>query len=253
MISDRRRFTGQAQGRAEGEAQGGAQGGAEGQAQGQAQGWAEGQAEGWAQGQAQGQAEDALVASVGTAARAGIDLVQVRERDLESGALVRLVARCIAASKHTHTRVLVNDRLDVAIAAGAHGVHLRGDSVPAPRVRALVRPGFLIGRSIHSKEEAARVCAEGGVDYLLFGTVFSTASKPGVDAAGVDALADVVSTVTLPVLAVGGITVGTIRGLGRTGAAGIAAIGVFADTPIGDLPRTIAELTRAFQETQPRS
>ena len=233
MISDRRRFTGQARGQAPGQALG--------------------QALGQAPGQALGQAEDALVASVGAAARAGIDLVQVRERDLEGGALVRLVARCIDALKHTHTRVLVNDRLDVAMAAGAHGVHLRGDSVPAPRVRALVRPGFLIGRSIHSKEEAARVCAEGGVDYLLFGTVFSTASKPGVDAAGVDALADVVSTVPLPVLAVGGITVGTIHGLGRTGAAGIAAIGLFADTPIGDLPRTIAELMRAFHDTQPRS
>jgi thiamine-phosphate pyrophosphorylase len=192
--------------------------------------------------------DDALVALVGAAARAGVDLVQVRERDLDGGALVRLVARCIDASKHTHARVLVNDRLDIAMAAGAHGVHLRGDSVPAPRVRALVRPGFLIGRSIHSKEEAARVCAEGGIDYLIFGTVFSTTSKPGVAAAGVATLADVANTVRVPVLAVGGITVETMHGLGRTGAAGIAAIGMFADTPIGELPRTIAELTRTFQD-----
>src|SRR5215510_12707756 len=127
-----------------------------------------------------GQAEDALVASVEAAARAGIDLVQVRERDLDGGALVRLVARCLDASRHTHTRVLVNDRVDVAMAAGAHGVHLRGDSVPAPRVRAIVPPGFLIGRSIHSREEAARVSVEGGLDYLMFGTVFSTTSKPDV-------------------------------------------------------------------------
>jgi thiamine-phosphate diphosphorylase len=197
--------------------------------------------------------DDALVALVGAAARAGIDLVQVRERDLEGGALVRLVARCIDASRHTHTRVLVNDRLDVAVAAGAHGVHLRGDSVPAPRIRALVRPGFLIGRSIHSREEAARVCAEGGVDYLMFGTVFSTTSKPGVTAAGIDALANVATAVPLPVLAVGGMTVETMRGLGRTGAAGIAAIGMFVDTPIEHLPRTIAELSRTFQNHEPGS
>lgn len=196
-----------------------------------------------------GQAADALVAAVAAAARAGIDLVQVRERDLDGGALVRLVARCLDASRHTHTRVLVNDRVDVAMAAGAHGVHLRGDSVPAPRVRALVPPGFLIGRSIHSREEAERVSAEGGVDYLIFGAVFSTPSKPGVAAAGIQALADVVDASPLPVLAVGGITLETARGLGRTGAAGLAAIGVFTDTAAGELPRTIAELTRTFQDT----
>ena len=196
-----------------------------------------------------GQGEDALVASVGAAARAGIDLVQVRERDLDGGALVRLVARCLDASRHTRTRVLVNDRVDVAMAAGAHGVHLRADSIPAPRVRALLPRGFLIGRSIHSHEEAARVSAEGGVDYLMFGTVFSTASKPGVSPAGIQELTDCVGASPVPVLAVGGITVATARGLARTGAAGIAAIGVFADPPIADLPRTIAELMRTFQDT----
>jgi len=194
------------------------------------------------------QAEDALVASVGAAARAGIDLVQVRERDLDGGALVRLVARCLDASRHTRTRVLVNDRVDVAMAAGAHGVHLRGDSVPALRVRAIVPPGFLIGRSIHSREEAARACAEGGLDYLMFGTVFSTASKPDVAPAGVQALTDIASASSLPMLAIGGITCETIRGLERTGAAGIAAIGVFADTPLEQLPRTISELVHAFQD-----
>jgi thiamine-phosphate diphosphorylase len=195
-----------------------------------------------------GQAEDALVASVAAAARAGIDLVQVRERDLDGGALVRLVARCLDASRHTRTRVLVNDRVDVAMAAGAHGVHLRGDSVAAPRVRAVAPPGFLIGRSIHSREEAARVSAEGGLDYLMFGTVFSTTSKPDVDPAGVQALTDVARASALPVLAIGGITSRTIRGLERTGAAGIAAIGVFSDTPLEQLPRTISELMQAFQD-----
>jgi thiamine-phosphate pyrophosphorylase len=194
------------------------------------------------------ESEDALVAAVAAAARAGIDLVQVRERDLDGGALVRLVSRCVDAARHTRTRVLVNDRVDVAIAAGAHGVHLRGDSVPAPRVRAVVPPGFLIGRSIHSREEAARVSVEGGLDYLTFGTVFSTTSKPDVTPAGVQSLIDVASASPLPVLAIGGITCETIRALGRTGAAGIAAIGVFADTPLDQLPRTISELVHAFQD-----
>jgi thiamine-phosphate diphosphorylase len=189
------------------------------------------------------------VASVAAAARAGIDLVQVRERDLDGGTLVRLVARCLDALRHTRTRVLVNDRVDVAMAAGAHGVHLRGDSVPAPRVRAVAPRGFLIGRSIHSREEAARVSAEGGLDYLMFGTVFPTTSKPDVAPAGVQALADVASASPLPVLAIGGITCETIRGLERSGAAGIAAIGMFTDTPLEQLPRTISELVDAFQDT----
>jgi len=236
MITDRRRFGGAGLGSGLGS---GPAGGRAGAGRGQARG---------RPGAGPGDAEDALVALVGAAARGGIDLVQVRERDLDGGALVRLVARCLAASRQTRTRVLVNDRVDVAMAAGAHGVHLRGDSVAAPRVRALVPPGFLIGRSIHSREEAEHVSAEGGVDYLMFGTVFSTPSKPGVAAAGIQALADVVSASPLPVLAVGGITLDTARGLRRTRAAGIAAIGVFTDTASGDLPRTISDLAHAFQD-----
>src|SRR5688572_7868800 len=75
--------------------------------------------------------EDALVARVAAAARDGVDLVQVRERDLDARVLTRVVERCVAAVARTRTRVLVNDRVDVALAAGAHGVHLRGDSMPA--------------------------------------------------------------------------------------------------------------------------
>src|SRR6476660_7991319 len=146
--------------------------------------------------------DDALVAAVGAAAAAGIDLVQIRERDLDARALTSLVTRCLDAARRTRTRVLVNDRLDVALMTGAHGVHLRGDSMPASRVRAIAPAGFLIGRSVHGVDEAARVSDEGGLDYLLFGSVFSTASKPGVAPAGVGVLTEVVESTTLPVLAV---------------------------------------------------
>src|SRR5262245_59736922 len=147
--------------------------------------------------------EDALVAAVGAAAAAGVDLVQIRERDLDGRALTSLVMRCLDATRRTRTRVLVNDRLDVALAAGAHGVHLRGDSMPASRLRAVVPAGFIIGRSVHDSGEAARVSSEGGLDYLMFGAVFSTASKPGVAPAGMRALTEVVESTTLPILAVG--------------------------------------------------
>jgi thiamine-phosphate pyrophosphorylase len=189
--------------------------------------------------------DDALVAAVGAAAAAGIDLVQIRERDLEGRALASLVTRCLDATRRTRTRVLVNDRLDVALTAGAHGVHLRGDSMPASRARALAPAGFVIGRSVHSVDEAERVTEEGGLDYLLFGSVFSTASKPGVVPAGVGVLTEVVESTTLPVLAVGGITANTAHGLAATGAAGVAAIGMFADAS-ADMSATLARLVRVF-------
>jgi thiamine-phosphate pyrophosphorylase len=176
-----------------------------------------------------GGGDEALIRRVASAAAAGVDLVQVRERDLEARDLRHLVARCLDAVRGTRTRVLVNDRLDVALAAGAHGVHLRGDSMPAPRARSLAPIGFLIGRSVHSRSEAVAVCGEGGLDYLLFGPVFATASKPGQAPAGVQALADVAASVSVPVLGVGGMTAETQTRLAGTGSAGYAAIGWFAD------------------------
>ncbi len=174
-------------------------------------------------------AEDRLVECVGAAARAGIDLIQVRERDLEGGALTRLVRRCVEAVRGTRARVLVNDRIDVALAAGAHGVHLPGHGVPAARVRPIVPRGFLIGRSVHHASEAARVVEEGGLDYLVFGMVFATSSKAGVAPAGVEGLAAAAAAVPLPVLAIGGITASRAAEIARCGAAGVAAIAMFAD------------------------
>jgi thiamine-phosphate diphosphorylase len=187
--------------------------------------------------------EALLVQRVREAAAAGVDLVQVRERDMEACALSRLVSQCLDVVTGTRTRVLVNDRLDVALAAGAHGVHLRSDSMSAARARSLTPLGFLIGRSVHSVEEAIRVTTDGGVDYLLFGAVFATASKPGYTPAGVGMLAEVAAATSLPVLGVGGITMETAPRLTDTGCAGFAAIGWFADG--GEGPEAGA---RAFEK-----
>lgn len=173
--------------------------------------------------------EDALVERVAAAAAAGAHLIQVRERDMEGRDLSRLVARCVTAVQGTRTRVLVNDRLDVALASHAHGVHLRGDSMPASRARSLAPIGFLIGQSVHSTAEAVAAHAGGSLDYLLFGAVFTTASKPGQAPAGLQALATVVEATPLPVLAVGGVSRDTAPQLAGTGCAGFAAIGWFAD------------------------
>ena len=187
-----------------------------------------------------------LVRRVRAAAHAGIHLVQVRERDLEGRELTRLAGACVAAVEGTAARVVVNDRLDVALAAGAHGVHLRGDSYPAARVRTVVPPGFLVGRSVHSADEAVAVAAAGGVDYLVFGSVFATASKPGRPAAGLAELAAVAAAVPLPVLAVGGVTVENAWRVAQAGAAGAAAIGLFAGTSDDLVQRAVSGVNMAF-------
>lgn len=168
------------------------------------------------------------------AAAAGVTFIQVRERDLETSALVTLVGQVVDATAGSPVRVLVNDRFDVALAAGAHGVHLRATSAPAERLRPHLPPGFIVGRSVHSPAEARLVHRAGGVDFLLFGHVWTTRSKPGVAPAGVEALTEVVQATPLPVLGIGGVAVERIDALGAAGAAGFAAIDLFRD------PRDIA-------------
>lgn len=184
--------------------------------------------------------EAALIRRVRAAAQAGIHLIQIRERDMADGVLLALVARAVEAVRGTRTRILVNDRLDMAIAAGAHGVHLRGDSAPPRRVRAAVPPSFLIGRSVHSRDEIAQVLDEGGADYLLFGTVFATASKPDRHGTGLAGLLDAVNEAKgLPVLAIGGVTLDNASQLASTRCAGFAAIGQFADGAEENLRATV--------------
>jgi thiamine-phosphate pyrophosphorylase len=190
--------------------------------------------------------DDRLVRRVAAASRAGVHLVQVRERELDGGPLARLVAGCVEAVGGTRTRVLVNDRIDVALAAGAHGVHLRGDSMPASRARRITPAGFLIGKSVHTVAEVADVMADGGADYLVFGTVFPTASKPGQAPAGIAALAAIVAATSLPVLAVGGVTTETARRVAQAGAAGLAAIGLFAAGDDEFLQVAVSEVNMAF-------
>jgi thiamine-phosphate pyrophosphorylase len=120
---------------------------------------------------------------------------------------------------------VVNDRLDVALACGAAGVHLRGDSIDVAQARAIVPKGFWIGRSVHTAAEAA---AGDDADYLIAGTVWPTASKaPGAPLLGAAGLAEIVRTTRVPVLAIGGLSLDNLAQVARAGAAGLAAIGLF--------------------------
>jgi thiamine-phosphate pyrophosphorylase len=170
----------------------------------------------------------ALVERAAAAARGGAAIVQVRERDLSDAALLALVRAVIAGVRGSGARVLVNDRVDVALAAGAAGVHLRGDGAPASRVRAIVPPGFVIGRSVHSLDDIDAAAAGGGCDYLMFGTVFPSAGKPaGHPVAGLEGLARACRRSPLPVIAIGGIAADREEDVARAGAAGLAAVGWF--------------------------
>ena len=178
-----------------------------------------------AAGGAPGASRQCLIAQVRHAVAAGVDLIQVRERDLQAAALADLVADLLIIATGTPTRIVVNDRLDVALACGAHGVHLRGDSIPIASARRLAPAGFLIGRSVHRLHEA--VAAE-GADYVIAGTVFPSASKPAsTRPLGVAGLRAIVQAVDRPVLAIGGIHGERIGEVAAAGAAGFAAIGLF--------------------------
>ena len=188
----------------------------------------------------------ALVEIVRAAARAGVHLIQLREPALEDRELATLAGECVNAVRGTRTRIVVNDRLDVALAARAHGVHLKGGSFPAPRARAITADGFLIGRSVHSVMEAKRASADNAIDYLMFGTVFASGSKPGLEPAGPATLAAAARAVNVPLLAVGGITADNAALVAQAGADGLAAIGLFSGPPAESFAETVHRVTSAF-------
>ena len=172
-----------------------------------------------------GEWNDLLEAQVRAAADAGIDFVQVREPDLEAGALASLIRRLVHRCAGSATRLLVNDRLDVAITAGAHGVHLKERSFSPEEARRLAPPGFVIGCSVHSAPAAA---ARRSADFLIAGTVLPTASKGRADYLYGEGLQEVVRAAgATPVLGIGGLDVRSIPLLAQSCAAGLAGIGVF--------------------------
>jgi thiamine-phosphate pyrophosphorylase len=171
--------------------------------------------------------------AIGKAARAGCQLIQIRETDMSAKALAAFSRAAIERARPHGARVLVNDRLDVAMAVGADGVHLRVSSIPAREVRAVAAQrgldDFLIGVSTHSIAEA-KMAEEGGADFIVCGPVYDTPSKREFGPPlGLDVFAEIRDAVKIPVLAIGGINLSNYREPLRRGAAGIAAIGLFTD------------------------
>jgi thiamine-phosphate pyrophosphorylase len=170
-----------------------------------------------------------LLPHLQAAVRAGVDLIQLREKDLASRELAELARAAVEISPESETRIVINDRLDIALAVGAHGVHLGVHSVPPDVVRQHVGKDFLIGASCHSFEEAL-AAESGGADYILLGPIFDTPSKRRYGPPlGLEKLSEVAKQIGIPVLAIGGITVERARSCLEAGATGIAGIRLFQE------------------------
>ena len=193
-----------------------------------------------------------LEAQMAGAVAGGIDLVQIRERDLDAGELRDFISRASGRVPGLLSKLVVNDRLDVALAAEAAGVHLRETSFAATDVRSVVPPGFLVGRSVHgsSPSESYR-----DASYVVAGAVFPTGTKTETHSMlGLDGLRRVVDRAGgVPVIAIGGLTATSVGDLVSSGAGGFAAIGWFV--PEGPaaidefVKKQVSELRFAFDST----
>jgi thiamine-phosphate pyrophosphorylase len=184
-----------------------------------------------------------ILGQVSAAIAAGIELIQIREKRLNTRVLFELTERAVELAQGTSTRILVNDRADIAAGAGAAGVHLATTSLSPATVRKAFGEDILIGASTHSLVEA-RAARDGGADFAVFGPVFETISKLEFgEPLGLEVLSEVARQVApFPLLGLGGVTKENARGCLRAGAKGIAGIGLF--TALEELKRT-AEAIRS--------
>jgi len=168
-----------------------------------------------------------LIDTIARNLNAGVEWVQIREKDLSARDLYDLIRQVLSLANPYRSKILVNTRVDVALAAGAAGAHLPAGS-PAPSVwRAITPPGFLLGVSCHTLDEV-RAAEDQGADYTVYGPVFPPRSKATVvEPRGIEGLAQAVCAVRIPLLALGGITAANAEDCRRAGAAGIAAISLY--------------------------
>lgn len=186
-----------------------------------------------------------IVDVVRAALRGGAPCIQLRGKDQPAREQIALARALLAATRAAGALLLVNDRLDVALAAGADGVHLGQDDLPVEAARRIVPPGFLVGISAETAE-LARAAERGGADYVGTGPVYATGSKADAgDAIGCGRLAEVAAAVRIPIVAIGGIEAANAAEVAAAGAAGVAVIS--AVMRAADPERATRDLLRAFE------
>ncbi len=165
---------------------------------------------------------DALPEKVEQAVAGGVTMVQLREKDLSGGELLKL-AEAIERKISGRALFIINDRIDVALAVNADGVHLGESAMPVAMARRLLGPGKLVGRSVHSLHGARNAEAEGAA-YLIAGTIYETRSKPGKLPEGLALLKEIAGNLGIPCLGIGGVTAQNAQALIEAGAYGAAVV-----------------------------
>jgi thiamine-phosphate pyrophosphorylase len=179
------------------------------------------------------------------AIEAEVDMIQIREKDLGTRLLMELAKAAVSHAFGAKTQIVINDRLDVAMASQSAGVHLGGQSLPAWRVREVAPDRLLIGVSCHSSEDVRKAEAE-GASYALLGPIFETPSKRAYGPpVGLRILERAASQSVIPVYAIGGITSERARACFGAGARGIAGIRIFQDAP--SIRQCVQEIRRFIE------
>jgi thiamine-phosphate pyrophosphorylase len=190
--------------------------------------------------------QERLLEKISECVTSGVDYIQLREKDLTTREVERLAIKARAAiSENSRTRLLINSRLDAALACGAHGVHLPSNSLPASEARAILmragQPHSVIGVSTHSGAEVASAEAH-GADFVVFGPAFE--KNGAVNHSGLQQLA-AVSRRSMPVIALGGITLGNAEQCLVAGASGIAGIRLFQEKDVASVVSVLRRLQAA--------
>lgn len=181
----------------------------------------------------------------------GCRMVQLREKQWPSGRLLALAGQLLARCREAGATFIVNDRVDLAVALGANGVHVGQDDLPPRLARPMLRPGMLLGVSTHSLEQA-RAAQAAGADYVAVGAIFPTATKPDFELVGPDLIRKLRTEIRAPLIGIGGITHDNVGEVIQAGAAGVAVISAVcaADDP-EHATRRFIEAIRAARALTP--
>jgi thiamine-phosphate pyrophosphorylase len=171
-----------------------------------------------------------LVELLALALAGGSRMIQLREKEWPSGRLLPLAEKLRAACAAAGATFIVNDRVDLALAVGAYGVHLGQDDLPARAARPLLRPGMILGISTHSVEQARAAQAD-GADYVAVGSMFATTSKADFQLVGPDLMRKLRGEIRVPLIGIGGITPDNVSEVIQAGADGVAVISAVCAAP----------------------